>query len=414
VVSARGRKAVNSNNRLLRGLSLIYLKNGGVIMKSGWILVCLLLLFSLSVYAQEFKITIDAEKDAFYNTLTGPDDGWVWIPYQSYNNNGTADDPGPVSNADLSVNFYSAWDDTYLYVYEEVSDDIVNVNRGENYWRNDCLDAKIDPDPTGVNNNSVFCFAMTPLDSVDVPADAVGGVANIVETVGGGWADTTNSGWPHPDDYARMLTDTGYVLELRLKWAWVATSSGGVIDKGPIYPAVGNTYGFAISQHDNDGVTTNGRDNSLEWAAVLLDAVWNTCSDMGYIELLPDHKIKYVAESLRDPTIVNPHPEWYIPTAGPSAVSQQSAVVKSFALRQNYPNPFNPSTRIEFSVPKSTFVTVKVFNLLGEEVGTLASQQFNAGRYTVDWNARSAPSGVYFYRLTAGPFVDTKRMLLLR
>jgi hypothetical protein len=380
-------------------------------MKSSWILVCLLLVLSLSVYAQEFSITIDAKKDAFYNTLTGPNDGWVWIPSMSYNNNGTATDPGPVDDADLSANFYSAWDDTYLYVYEEVTDDIVNVTNGANYWANDCLDAKIDPDPTGVNNNTVFCFAMTALDSVDVSADAIPGVSNIVQTVGGGWADTTTSGFPHPEDYARELTDNGYVLELRLKWAWIATASGAVIDKGPIFPAVGNTYGFAISNHDNDGVT-GGRDNSIEWAAALLDAVWNTCSDMGYIELLPDHKIKFVSESLRDPTIINPNPDWYIPTT--SAVSQQSAVVKDFALRQNYPNPFNPSTKIEFSVPKSTFVTVKVFNLLGEEVATLASQELNAGRYTVDWNANNAPTGVYFYRLTAGSFVDTKRMMLMK
>jgi hypothetical protein len=380
-------------------------------MKWSWILVCLLLLLSWTVYAQEFKITIDAEKDAFYNTLTGPDDGWIWIPSVAYcPDNG----PQPASDADLSANFYSAWDDTYLYVYEEVSDDIVNVNDGRDYWRNDCIDIKIDPDPTTGANNSVFCCAMTALDSADVAADAMHGVSNLVQTVGGGWADTTNSGFPHPDDYARKLTDTGYVLELRLKWAWIATSSGGVIDKGPIFPAEGNTYGIAIFNHDNDGITSTGRDKSLEWAAVMQDAAWNDCTKHGYFELLADHKIKYVPANLRNPDNVNPHPEWYIPPAGPSAVSQQSAMVKNFALRQNYPNPFNPSTRIEFSVPKSTFVTVKVFNLLGEDVGTLASRQFNAGRYTVDWNARSAPSGVYFYRLTAGPFVDTKRMLLVR
>jgi hypothetical protein len=378
-------------------------------MKSSWILVCLLLLFSLSVYAQEFKITIDAEKDAYYNTLTGPTDGWLWIPSVAYcSSNG----PQPIDDIDLSANFYSAWDDTYLYVYEEVTDDHVNLTNGSNYWANDCLDGKIDPDPTMGGTNTVFCFAMTCLDSADVPAGAIGGVSNIVQTVGGGWADTTNSGFPHPEDYARKLTDTGYVLELRLKWAWVATASSGVIDKGPIFPAVGNTYGFALMNHDNDLGT--GRDKSIEWAAVMVDAVWTNCEDHGYIELLADHKIKYVPENLRNPANVNPNPEWYIPPAGPSAVSQQSAVVKDFALHQNYPNPFNPSTKIEFSVPKSTFVTVKVFNLLGEEVATLASREFNAGRYTVDWNANNAPTGVYFYRLTAGSFVDTKRMMLMK
>jgi hypothetical protein len=401
-------KDVDSNNNLPCEFFLTYPKKGGVIMKSSWILVCLLLLLSWTVYAQEFKITIDAEKDAFYNTLTGPDDGWVWIPSVAFNLNGNgAQGVGPDNDADCSANFYSAWDDTYLYIYEEVNDDIVNENNAT-WWANDCLDMKIDPDVTaepGVTGSStVFVAVLTCMDSVDTDPSVMAGVRDIVE-YGLTWAAPES---PTPEDYARTLTDKGYNVEMRLKWEWIISPDGL---KGPIYPAVGNTYGFAIMNHDNDATT---RDNSIEWAAVMTDNVWNDPTDHGYIELLADHKIKYVPENLRNPDNVNPHPEWYIPAAGPSAVSQQSAVVKSFALRQNYPNPFNPSTRIEFSVPKSTFVTVKVFNLLGEEVGTLASQQFNAGSHTLDWNARSAPSGVYFYRLTAGPFVDTKRMLLLR
>jgi hypothetical protein len=85
-----------------------------------------------------------------------------------------------------------------------------------------------------------------------------------------------------------------------------------------------------------------------------------------------------------------------------------------FYLSQNYPNPFNPSTRIEFSVPRSTFVTLKVFNLLGEEIATLAAQEFKAGTFTVDWNAKGVASGVYRYRLVAGSFVHTRKMLLVR
>jgi hypothetical protein len=85
-----------------------------------------------------------------------------------------------------------------------------------------------------------------------------------------------------------------------------------------------------------------------------------------------------------------------------------------FYLSQNYPNPFNPSTRIEFSVPRPTFVTLKVFNLLGEEIATLAAQEFEAGTFTVDWNAKGVASGVYRYRLVAGSFVETKNMLLVR
>jgi hypothetical protein len=106
---------------------------------------------------------------------------------------------------------------------------------------------------------------------------------------------------------------------------------------------------------------------------------------------------------------------WNFKTGDPTSVELlHSEVPTQFYLEQNYPNPFNPSTRIEFSVPRSTFVTLKVFNLLGEEVCTLATQEFKEGTYTVDWNASGAPSGVYFYRLCGGSFAETRRMLLLK
>lgn len=85
-----------------------------------------------------------------------------------------------------------------------------------------------------------------------------------------------------------------------------------------------------------------------------------------------------------------------------------------FNLKQNYPNPFNPSTTIEFSVPITTDVSLKVFDALGREVATLFSEQFNAGTYATQWNAEGFPSGVYFYRLQAGDFIQSKKLILLR
>jgi hypothetical protein len=84
-------------------------------------------------------------------------------------------------------------------------------------------------------------------------------------------------------------------------------------------------------------------------------------------------------------------------------------------LAQNYPNPFNPSTLIEFVVPKSGFATIKVYNVLGQEVATVFNGNAEAGKINAArFNASSLPSGVYFYRIVAGSFVDTKKMLLLR
>jgi len=87
---------------------------------------------------------------------------------------------------------------------------------------------------------------------------------------------------------------------------------------------------------------------------------------------------------------------------------------KELSLSQNYPNPFNASTLIEFSLPVSGDVSVEVFNVLGQKVATIAEGTFNAGVQKVIWNAENMPSGVYFYKLTAPGFSQTKRMTLLK
>ncbi len=86
----------------------------------------------------------------------------------------------------------------------------------------------------------------------------------------------------------------------------------------------------------------------------------------------------------------------------------------SFALYQNYPNPFNPSTAISYQLSAVSFVTLKVYDMLGREVATLANQRQNAGSYTVTFDAGKLPSGVYFYRLTAGSMTETKKMVLIK
>jgi len=85
-----------------------------------------------------------------------------------------------------------------------------------------------------------------------------------------------------------------------------------------------------------------------------------------------------------------------------------------FVLRQNYPNPFNPSTTITFGVPVKANVVLKVFNSLGEEVAQLVNKEIPAGVYEVEFKAEEITSGIYFYRLQAGQFVETKKMVLLR
>jgi hypothetical protein len=86
----------------------------------------------------------------------------------------------------------------------------------------------------------------------------------------------------------------------------------------------------------------------------------------------------------------------------------------AFSLKQNYPNPFNPSTSIQFSVPRTEFVILKVYNIFGKEIATLVSKNLSAGTYETLWNAHGFSSGVYFYRMQAGAFSRTKKLILLR
>ena len=86
----------------------------------------------------------------------------------------------------------------------------------------------------------------------------------------------------------------------------------------------------------------------------------------------------------------------------------------NFNLAQNFPNPFNPSTKIEFSLPVKQEVSLKVFNLLGQEIATLLNKEMNEGTYNLNFDASSLSSGVYLYQLRAGNFVQTKKMTLLK
>jgi hypothetical protein len=103
-------------------------------------------------------------------------------------------------------------------------------------------------------------------------------------------------------------------------------------------------------------------------------------------------------------------------TYGAISSVEQSKIYEphDFVVYQNYPNPFNPSTNILFSLPHKSFVSLKVFDLLGREVATIVSEEMSAGTYSRQWNAGNMPTGIYFYRLQAGSFVETKKLVLLR
>jgi hypothetical protein len=97
-----------------------------------------------------------------------------------------------------------------------------------------------------------------------------------------------------------------------------------------------------------------------------------------------------------------------------SAVDRQNIVVEKFALHQNYPNPFNPVTTISYSLPIKAQVELVIYNTLGESVMQLVNEEKEAGKYSVKFDETNLPSGIYFYKLQAGSFIETKKMVLMK
>jgi hypothetical protein len=93
---------------------------------------------------------------------------------------------------------------------------------------------------------------------------------------------------------------------------------------------------------------------------------------------------------------------------------QSLAASESFALLQNYPNPFNPSTTIQYALPSRAHVTLTVFNTLGQQVAELVNGEREAGYHEVTFDGRNLTSGVYLYRMQAGSYVGTKKLLVVR
>ena len=98
----------------------------------------------------------------------------------------------------------------------------------------------------------------------------------------------------------------------------------------------------------------------------------------------------------------------------PVSVPDDELITEEFELKQNYPNPFNPSTSIQYAISSRQFVTLKVYNILGDEIATLVNEEKPSGVYDVKFDAAGLSSGMYIYKLQAGSFVETKKMIMLK
>jgi len=203
----------------------------------------------------------------------------------------------------------------------------------------------------------------------------VGGLFTILRTTDGGTTWTSQSSG----------TTTGFLVGVSF-----TDSDNGTVVGGP-----GMGYGVGIILR-----TTNG---GATWTQQTSGTIY-TLNDVSFTDALTGTAVGDWGRILRTTN------------GGVSFVEEEAIdeIPTNYNLNQNYPNPFNPSTKIRYSVPQSSNVVIKVFDILGSEIETLVNEEKTVGTYELTWYAESLPSGIYFYRLQAGSFIETKKMVLIK
>ncbi|HVO72383.1 MAG TPA: sugar-binding protein [Ignavibacteriaceae bacterium] len=335
--------------------------------------------------ATPFAIVVDGQKDWVFSALEtpsaqGPNNGYLRFRPWNSNDNGT-----PVNNADLSSSINAMWDDQWLYLYSDVTDDTVSDGGAANPWEVDNFELKVDPQPTDSTQQQPALWDTRITAPGMSPGDSLNNVADSLKK------------------YVRRLRTGGYAFEIAVKWSAIKSSTGEKVSVG-----VDSVFGMAINQHDNDG---NGRQATEMWGAVMLDAAWNNAKYLGTVKFLPNYRLQFIPENNMT------HFRNNLPYDGVKPVDVEngpSAVPASYALGQNYPNPFNPATTIQFSLPENSNIRLVLYDILGREVKVIAKGEYKPGNYKVMLDASNLASGVYFYRLETNNFVSAKKLMLMK
>jgi hypothetical protein len=231
------------------------------------------------------------------------------------------------------------------------------------------------------------------------------------------YADTLNCSYTFVADTDLSVASTDGKVIGDTRW----TCSGLV---NPRIPAL-------VSPKDTTGVP---RKATLNWGAAYGAANYHVqvASDIGFSSIAADTTLANTTVKLSTTLTASKKYYWHVASAndtlssaysvvdsfttgtGIDAVEGKDGIPKTFALFQNYPNPFNPSTAIKYNLPKAQMVTLKVYDILGQDVATLVNERQNAGYYNVSFSAARMASGVYFYVLRTEGFSSTHKMLFLK
>ena len=256
---------------------------------------------------------------------------------------------------------YLKWDDTNLYYFLKVYDDVYDYTDESGHdWDFDSIELMFDAD----NSKSA------PYDGIDDIQIRYNLGETETDQIDAGYGDAADWGWAKENvSYVVLESEEGWNVEVAMPLADLQIEPG-------------LEFGFEAQLNDgDDGVRTVYR----WWAPS--EPPWHDASMFGTANLV---------------------------SGADGVASKTPAVVTNFDLSQNYPNPFNPTTSINYSVAKAGQVQLTVYDMLGKEIATLVNEAKPAGQYTVSFDGSDLSSGIYFYTLTAGAQQSTNKMMLVK
>lgn len=303
---------------------------------------------------------------------------WVLKPEINNVAAGVIDD-----SLDLKVTVYLAMDDDNLYVAFDVIDDVFSYSATEGSWWN--------------WDGFEFYIGLHDINGVDHtgnPPNNRGAAPDykLVFQEDRYFNEYKNDGTtdaefvPGTENYYFEEFDgADYVGEAKIPLDSIAFG-----DDVRFHPERGMRIPFDLYFHDNDGATAGDWQGNLAYSPNNTDLAWSDVTEWTYT--------------------------WIGDTTHTVGIDDRDVgmIANKYSLFQNYPNPFNPTTTIRYSLPNSRLVSIDVYNLVGQRVETLVNEKKSAGSHKVVWDGKDSPSGIYFYRIQAGDFSQTKKMALMK
>jgi len=290
-------------------------------------------------------------------------------------------------DADLTATVYLAMDESNLYVGANVLDNAFeydSANVANNWWNEDAFEFFIglwDQNGKSIHSKSPSSNRGTEPDYklIFLPDRYFNEYKNTFLGLGGNAEFTSGSG----NYYHEVIGGTDYSFEARIPLADIAFDTDVVF-----HPQRGMRLMFDLVFHDADGA---GWEGNLSWSP--------NNRDLAYLDQ-HEWTFTWIGDTTHTVTAIDNR--------------QNQGLLHSFMLSQNYPNPFNPATTIEYEVAEHTSVKIELFDVLGQKNRTLTNVVHTPGRYKLTLDASELSSGVYFYKMQAGNFMQVRKMLLFR